>query len=176
VRARLVGLLVAAAMALGACGLLLPESVSGPGFQGGGSCSELPGGACQEQLELIGRRHPGATNIDLACGLAVCDRKGGAGTAVVTLADGSRVNDTFAYTGDAAPAPVPSCTGIAIDICGSLAATTMDDVPPSRSVRAIAIRCTVASCTPQRGDTEVRVRFADGSEFVTSSGWEGGPP
>ena len=175
-RSRLLGLLLAVAWAAAGCGLLLPASVTGPGFQGGGSCSGLPGGVCQEQLELIGRRHPGATSVDLVCSLALCDRKGGAGTAVVTLADGNRVNDTFAYTGDPAPVPAPVCTGLAPDVCRRVAASAVDELAPSKSVRAISIRCTVASCTAQRGETEVRVQFADGSEFTTNNGWEGGLP
>lgn len=168
-------MLVAVAAVLAGCGLL-QGAVSGPGFQGGGSCGAMPGGACQEQFDRAGARHPGATQVDVTCTVPVCDRKGGAGTVVVTLASGAKVNETFAYTGDPAPVPVPACSGMAIDVCRSLANSTVADLPPSKSIKAISISCTVASCTSDRGEADVRVRFGDGGEFQTNSGWEGAAP
>jgi hypothetical protein len=168
---RLAGLLAAGAV-LGGCGLL-PGFVSGPGFQGSGSCVDMPGGACQEQMDRAGARHPGATAVEVACNAPVCDRKGGAGTVAVTLANGATIKENFVYTGDPAPVPVPACSGMAIDVCRSLANSTVADLPPSKSIKAISISCTVASCTSDRGEADVRVRFGDGSEFQTNSGWEG---
>ena len=110
-------------------------------------------GACQEQIDRAAARHPGATNVDVACTVPACDRKGGAGTVVVTLADGTTVKETFAYAGDPAPVPAPACSGIALDVCRGIAATTVDGLPPSKSIEAISIACTAASCTagPGRG-------------------------
>ena len=136
----------------------------------------VPGGACQEQFDRAAARHPDATQVDVTCTVAVCDRKGGAGTVVVTLANGARVKETFAYTGDPAPIPAPSCTGMAIDVCRSLAASTVDGIAPSKSIQAISITCTASSCTRDKGEADVRIRFADGSESQSNSGWDGGPP
>jgi hypothetical protein len=173
--ARLVGMLPAVAVVLAGCGLL-QGAVRGPGFQGAGSCGMMPGGACQEQIDLAGARHPDATQVDVACTAPVCDRRSGSGTVVVTLASGARVRETFAYTGDPAPIPAPSCTGMAIDVCRSLVTSTVDGIAPSKSIRAISIACTSSSCTRDKGQADVRVTFADGSEFGTSSGWEGALP
>ena len=172
---RPVGMLVAVASLLAGCGLL-PGTVSGPGFQGGGSCSMLPGGACQDQFDRAAARHPGATMVEVACTVPVCDRKGGAGTVVVTLANGGKVTETFTYVGDPAPVPVPACTGMAIDVCRQVASSTVDGIPPSKSIRAISITCIASSCTPAKGDADVLVQFADGSTFQSSTGWEGAPP
>ena len=172
---RPVGMLVAVASVVAGCGLL-PGTVSGPGFQGGGSCSMLPGGACQDQFDRAAARHPGATMVEVACTVPVCDRKGGAGTVVVTLANGGKVTETFTYVGDPAPVPVPACTGMAIDVCRQVASSTVDGIPPSKSIRAISITCIASSCTPAKGDADVLVQFADGSTFQSSTGWEGAPP
>jgi hypothetical protein len=170
-------LLLAATVSLAGCGLLgVPGSVPGAGFQGGGSCSMMPGGACQEQMELAAARHPDAVQLDLACTVAVCNRAGGAGSVVVTLANGVKVTETFAYTGDPAPIPAPSCTGLPADVCRRVAASAVDDLPPSKRVASISIACSKAPCTRDRGDTAVQVTFADGTEFATGMGWEGGPP
>ncbi len=168
-------MLLATTVALGGCALL-SGTASGPGFQGGASCAELSGGACQEQIDLATARHPGATQLDLACTAAVCDRAGGAGTVVVTLASGARITETFRYVGNPAPVPAPTCAGMAVDICRRLARTTVDDVSPSKAISAVSIACSAASCTADRGEADVRVRFADGTEFRTNSGWEGGSP
>jgi hypothetical protein len=136
----------------------------------------MPGGACQEQIDRAAARHPGSTNMDVACTAPVCDRKSGAGTVVVTLANGTTVKETFAYTGNPAPIPVPACTGIALDLCRSIATTTVDGLPPSKAIRAISIACTASSCTEAKGETDVRVQFADGSVAESSTGWEGAGP
>lgn len=175
--ARWPALLAAMALALAGCGLLgVPGSMPGPGFQGGGSCSEMPGGACQEQMELAAARHPTAVQLDLACTVAVCTRAGGAGSVVVTLANGTTVTETFAYTGDPNPIPAPACVGLAADLCRRVAASTVDSLPPSKRITSIGITCSKAPCTRDRGETAVEVTYADGTGFTTNSGWEGGPP
>ena len=151
VTARPVGVLLAVTAVLAGCGLL-PGAGFGPGFQGAGSCSMMPGGACQEQFDRAAARHPDATQVDVACTAPVCDRKGGAGTAVVTLANGAKVTEAFTYAGDPVPVPAPACSGMAIDVCRSLAASTVDGIPPSKSIRAISITCAASSCTRDKGD------------------------
>ncbi len=169
---RPVGMLLVVAV-LGGCGLG-PGSVTAP--EGPGSCANMPEGACQEQIDRAAARPPGVTNVDAACTVRACDRKGGAGTVVVTLANGATVEETFAYTGDPAPIPVPACAGMALDVCRSLATSTVDGLPPTKAIRAISIACTASSCTQDRGEADVRVRFGDGSEFQTNSGWAGATP
>src|SRR4051794_6493901 len=71
------------------------------------SCSGFAsGGASQEQGPTVAARHAGSTTVDLMCG-GVCDRRGGAGRATVTMGDGTVRRDTFGYVGDPAPMPVP---------------------------------------------------------------------
>ena len=136
----------------------------------------MPQGACQEEIDLATARHPDATSIDVTCSIPLCDRTGGAGTVVVTLANGAKVTKSFAYTGNPAPMPAPVCTGMAMDLCRRIAAAEVDGVPPSRGIRAISIACTSSSCTQDRGEVDVRIQFADGSEVNLSYGWEGGLP
>jgi len=166
---RLVGVLLAASTVLAGCGLwagLVPAPV------GPGTCANMLEGACQEQVDRALARHPGSTNVEVACTVPTCDRTGGAGTAVITLANGERVKDAFSYAGDPVPVPVPACTAIALDVCRGIADNTVNGLPPSKLIKAISIVCTVASCTQDRGEVDVRVRFSDGSEFQVSQGWE----
>ena len=167
--ARLVGILLAAVAVLGGCGLW---AGSVPAPVGPGTCANMLEGACQEQIDRAVARHPGATGVDVACTVDACDRKSGAGTAVVTLANGTTVNEAFSYTGDPAPVPVPACTALALDLCRGIADNTVNGLPPSKAIKAISIACTVASCTQDRGEADVRVEFSDGSEFRVSQGWE----
>jgi hypothetical protein len=127
-------------------------------------------------MDLAAARHPGATQLDLSCAVAVCTRANGAGTVTVTLGNGGKITETFSYVGNAAPVPAPTCTGLAMVACRRLAESTVDDTPPSKVITSIAIACSVPSCTADKGDAEVHVQFADGSEFLTNSGWEGGLP
>jgi hypothetical protein len=161
------------AVAVAACSLL-----PAPGGMGlsSSSCANLPSGACTEQLDLVAARHPGATDVALRCDLPLCDRQHGAGTAVVTLADGTRTQDVFSYTRNPAPVPAPGCTGLAIDICRRVAASSLDDVPPSHAVAEIEITCRVARCTADAGEVTVSVTLDDGSVSQWGMAWEGGPP
>jgi hypothetical protein len=166
---RLPGMLLAAATVLGGCGLWA-GSVSAP--VGPGTCANMLEGACQEQIDLAVARHPGSTNVEVACTVPSCDRTGGAGTAVITMANGDRVKEAFSYAGDPAPVPVPACTAIALDVCRGIADNTVNGLPPSKSITAISIACTAPSCTEDRGEVDVRVQFSDGSEYRVSQGWE----
>jgi hypothetical protein len=158
------------AVALGGCAIV--GSSSGMSA----SCDDLPGGACSEQIDRAGARHPGATSVDLTCGVPVCDRRGGAGTAVVTLRDGSTVVDTFTYTGDPGPVPRPSCLKLAFAACQALADQQVDQAPPSKRIARIKVTCTAAQCTEAAGEAEVELAFADGSVTSGGSSWEGGLP
>lgn len=167
-------LVVASALSLSGCGLLLGQGLGGSTASSG--CTGIRGGACIEQAEAIAARHPGATNVDLTCTAPVCDRRGGSGTAVVTLADGTTVGDAFAYVGDPGPDPVPSCFGLAIDVCRTVAASILDDTPPSRRVVAIEVKCSIARCVADKGETEVTTTLADGTKLESGFGWEGQLP
>jgi hypothetical protein len=140
------------------------------------SCGNIPSGACDEQLERLGQRHPGAVQIDVECGPAPCTRAFGAGSATITQADGTRVTEAFTYAGDPAPVPVPICAGTAPDVCRSIAETVVENLPPAKRVAGIAIRCRVGPCDESKGDVEVTITLGDGSREVSGYGWEGGPP
>jgi hypothetical protein len=171
---KIAGLLTMSAVVVSSCGLLVGQGMTSVGSSGcGGIVSD---GACSEQVARVAARHPGATNIDLSCRVAVCDRKGGSGTAVVTLANGTTVNDTFAYVGDPAPPPIPSCTGIAPDLCRTQAESFADNVAPSKHIVAISVTCTAASCTAARGEVDIRGTLGDGSTEQLNAGWEGAQP
>jgi hypothetical protein len=172
---RMLGLLLAATLGLAGCGLLA-GSVAGPGFQGGASCSEMPGGVCREQMDLAAARHPDAVQMDLACTAPACTRAGGAGTTVVTLPNGAKLTEAFTYAGDPGPVPIPICTGLPADVCRRVASSTVDELPPAKRILSITIACTAVPCTRDRGETAVDVKLADGTGFQTNSGWEGGPP
>jgi hypothetical protein len=138
------------------------------------SCTNLPAGACDEQVQAFAQRFPQAQSIDIECRALPCTRAAGAGTVVVTLADGTTRNDTFAYTSNPAPAPVPTCEAIAADMCQRMARSTWEDQRPSAVVVGIDVRCAVASCTEQKGEVEITVTFADGSTSSVNQGWESG--
>jgi hypothetical protein len=90
---RLAGVLLTAGAVLGGCGML---AGSVPAPVGPGSCAGVLEGACQEQIDRAAARHPGSTKVEVACTVRVCDQKGGAGTVVVTLANGTTVKEAFA--------------------------------------------------------------------------------
>jgi hypothetical protein len=163
--------MVMAAAFLAGCGLL-----PGHGFQGGLVCEQMPSAACREQLDRVAAWHADAALVTVTCSVPVCDRRGGAGTVVVTLADGATAKETFTYTGDPAPIPAPACVGVALDACRKLATSTVDDTPLSKSIRAISIACTASSCTVDKGEADVRVQFGDGSVVESNTTWDGGLP
>jgi hypothetical protein len=61
---------------------------------------------------------------------------------------------------------------MALDLCRGIADNTVNGLPPSKAIKTISIACTASSCTQDRGEVDVRVRFSDGSEFRVSQGWE----
>jgi hypothetical protein len=163
---------VAAAGLLAGCGMGGPGRIEMSGVPNI-SCRDMSGGACTEQAQAIAARHPGATDLSLDCSVAACDRKGGSGTAVVTLRDGSRVPDTFAYSGDPAPVPDPVCVEIDPVECGNVAAGQVADVvPPSKAIVRIEVTCTSATCTEDAGETCVAITLGDGSVQQSTVGWQ----
>ena len=162
-------LLVAMSVVLTSCGAFfgtVRQSV------GSSSCENMSGGACEEQVERIAARHPGATQVDIMCAVATCDRKGGSGTAVVTMPDGTTVKDVFTYVGAQGAVPAPRCKGLPVDVCTSVADGQVDGVPPSMVVVAIDVTCTATACTAVKGETEVTLTLADGSKREGTVGWE----
>jgi hypothetical protein len=154
------------------CGALI-----GPGTVSSSSCiSFASDGVCSEQTNTIAGRHPGAKQIDLTCTTGICDRKGGAGTAVVTMGDGSVVRDTFSYAGDATPMPAPICVRIGIDACRAVAVSAFNSAPPSRRVVSIRVTCDSPPCTSTKGDATYVTTFGDGGTDTSSVGWDGGLP
>ncbi len=165
---RMAALLAVAALALGGCG----------GFGGGVTslagvdCSGLPSGACDELTQQVQAGVSGQVqSIAFTCRLASCTRAQGAGTALVTLADGSTVTRQWSYTGDPGPAPVPVCIRIPLAECQAAAAQLVDNVPPSKRVIGIKISCTAVSCTAASGEADVLITLGDGSSVSNTYGW-----
>jgi hypothetical protein len=52
----------------------------------------------------------------------------------------------------------------------------VDDVLPSKRVVAVEVRCTIASCAADGGETRVSVTLADGTKDEGGFGWEGALP
>ena len=164
------------ALILLACGLAacsIGQRAAGPQAA---SCGNIPTGACEEQLEQVGLRHPGAVRIDIECGPVPCTRASGAGTATITRADGTTVREPWAYAGDPGPMPVPVCIGSAPESCRAIGERVLEDVRPSKHVVGIAIRCRVARCDENKGDAEITMTLADGTSEVTGHAWDGGAP
>jgi hypothetical protein len=157
-----------AGVALAGCGL--------PGPVGAGvnsTCTDISGGACQEQVTLVAARHPGAESVELRCGVAACDRRGGAGSAIVTMQNGARVDDAFSYVGDGAPMPQPDCMGIAPATCRRFAEDAFENTAPSKRLVRIEIGCTTAVCTDLQGEADVKLVYADGLTDESGIGWQG---
>jgi hypothetical protein len=170
---------------IGATGLTVAFVASGCGALLGGagagvsssSCANFTSsGACTEQADRVAARHPGAVSVDLTCTVGACDRRSGSGTAVVTMPDGSVVDDVFAYVGDPAPMPAPTCAGLAPDACRAVAVSAFAETAPSRRVIAISATCNAAACTATKGDATYAITFADGSQESGGMGWDGGLP
>lgn len=162
-------LLLGASLVLGGCGAFVTTVTQ---TVGSSSCENMSSGACQEQVERVTARHPGAKQIDLKCTVATCDRRGGSGTAVVTMPDGSTVQDVFTYVGAQGAVPPPTCKGLPIDVCKTVADGQVDGVPSSKVVVAIEVTCTSPTCTTAKGEADVTLTLADGSKQDGSVGWE----
>ena len=140
------------------------------------NCGNIPTGACDEQVERLGQRHPGAVQIDVECGPAPCTRASGAGRARITRADGTTVTEAWTYAGDPGPMPVPICAGTAPGSCQSIADSVVENLRPSKRVAGIAIRCRVGPCDERKGDAEVTITLADGTNEITGYAWEDAAP
>jgi len=162
--------LFVASVALAGCALVSTSSGLG------GSCADVPGGVCSEQIDLAGARHPGATNVEVSCGVPVCDRKAGSGTAAVTLRDGAKVIDAFTYAGDPAPVPRPACVKLGLAECQALADQQVDQAPPSKRIVGVKVTCTAVPCTETAGEADVELTFADGAVISGGTSWSGGLP
>jgi hypothetical protein len=160
-------MIAAAGVVVAACGL------AGQGSVRSASCGNVAGGACSEQIDRMQQRHPGATSIDIECSAPVCDRRSGQGRVVITMPDGTTLNDTFAYAGDPNPAPPPACVGLAPDLCRNLATQEVENMPPSRRIMAIQVTCIAPTgCNPAAGNASVSITLDDGTTQATETGWD----
>jgi hypothetical protein len=78
------------------------------------------------------------------------------------------------YVGDAGPAPVVSCVGVAHDPCHAALDTQLDEVSPSKHVAAATVTCTSATCMGSAGEADIRILLGDGTVVDSHSGWSGG--
>ena len=72
--------------------------------------------------------------------------------------------------------PVPICAGTAPGSCQSIADSVVENLRPSKRVAGIAIRCRVGPCDERKGDAEVTITLADGTNEITGYAWEDAAP
>jgi hypothetical protein len=159
--------LLAVAMAAAACGLIgAPNTISST------SCTGLPSGACDEQVQHVAAGLSNVTQVDVMCAPeAACTRASGHGTADVTLANGQKLTRAWSYVGDPAPVPAPVCIGLPQPTCQSQADGQVDAVAPSKHIVGITVTCTKNPCREAGGEAEVKVLLGDGSVQTTGSSW-----
>jgi len=162
---RALPLLVAISLAAAACRSVALE---------GGDCGRVYDGGCEQVMGELVRRWPGeAQRIDLQCSIAACDRLRGAGSALVTFADGRTTVVPWSYEGD--PVPAPACDGLGELLCRTVHEAVAEGLPPSSSVRAMTITC-VDECAWTGGETRVDLVLDDGTTRTQGYGWDGGFP
>jgi hypothetical protein len=67
------------------------------------------------------------------------------------------------------------CIGLPISMCEEIVQEARQERPGVAVVGA-TIRCTVAVCTEQRGEAEVRIDYANGVQSLYGRGWEHAAP
>lgn len=140
----------------------------------GGDCGGIYDGACSSQQDAIALRWPDRVRrVDLVCDLAVCDRRHGAGHALVTFGDGSIATTTWEYANPVPELPEPQCIGLDRDLCRGAYASWVLGLDPEWELADVAIRCD-GVCDVYSGETTITFTLADGSTHETGYGWLGG--
>ena len=148
--------------------------MAGPATASRSSCAGIASGACTEEVARLAAQVRGqVTSIDLTCRVATCDRKAGSGDGVITYADGRTEQRAWSYVGDPAPIPVPTCIGLAQDVCQLQADAVVDDAAPSRRIIGVSITCH-GTCTKDSGEVATVVTFGDGTQDTSGRGWSSG--
>ncbi len=134
------------------------------------SCGGVPAGACWEQADGLTPVDRPVRSIELVCPGKNCTRAGGAGTATITFVDGATVRRDWSYVGDTNPAPVPTCLGVAREICLERIADVIDDVSPSHHLTAVTVTCK-QRCDATVGEVAIVFTSEGGLEDTITRSW-----
>ena len=160
------GWIVVAAMVAAGCRIGPGAAVQSVG------CANVPSAACDEQVQKVAAGLTGIDSIEVVCGdAAPCTRAAGSGLAEIRFSNGQKVSRPWSYIGDAGPAPVVSCVGLARDLCNSAMSSETDLVSPSRHIAAVTVTCTSTQCTDRAGSATVHIVLGDGSAEDHNSSW-----
>lgn len=72
------------------------------------------------------------------------------------------------------PAALPSCVGIAPDLCLEQVRRVADDVSPSHHVISVTVTCK-QRCDKNKGEVDIVFRSADGTTDQFGTGWASAP-
>lgn len=159
---------------------------------GGASATPAPSMACigvpqapcaQAVASLEGSSGVPVVQITVACTVAACTPTEGSVSIDMLLADGRRESSGYGY-GSAQPQPVPIvppvltvapvCLGLPFATCKDMAESAVgSDVPGNRRppIARVTVRC-IGVCTPTKGEGETRIDYVDGTNQISSWGYE----
>ena len=174
---------VVAAILLASCSG--PEATATPVPTLDVACVGVPHAACDEVVASF--RDSGAApivQVTVTCTSAQCTTTDGEVQLDVLDANGQRSSAGSGY-GNAqglppAPAPAlpvaPICLGLPFTTCRDLAGSAIGSGPigdgPGPPVARITVRCK-GICTPTKGEGETRIDYVDGTNQVSSWGYQG---
>lgn len=72
--------------------------------------------------------------------------------------------------------PVVDCIAVPPDICQGAVRDARLNAPPGSVPVRVQVRCTAPVCRPASGQTEVNIRYSDGTTSTMGSAWEQAVP
>jgi hypothetical protein len=150
------------------------------------ACVGVPQAPCDDAVaSLAGLFTAPTVQIAVSCTVPVCTPTNGEVNIDVLLADGRRESSGYGY-GTAQPGPVqvvppvltvvPICLGLPFATCKDMAESAVDTGAPGGvrpAIARITVRCQ-GLCTPTKGEGETRIDFVDGTNQVSSWGYQSG--
>lgn len=148
------------------------------------ACVGVPQAPCDDAVaSLEGSFSVPIVQITVACMVPACTPTDGQLRIDVLLADGRRESSGYGY-GSAQPQPVqvdppvltvvPICLGLPFATCKDMAESAVGSGVPSDlrpPIARITVRCQ-GVCTPTKGEGETRIDFVDGTNEVSTWGYE----
>jgi hypothetical protein len=173
---------IAVVILAGGCGG--PEPSASPSGQPNVACVGVPQAPCDDAVaSLQGLFTTPIVQIAVTCSIPACTSTDGQVNIDVLLADGRRESSGYGY-GSAQPGPVqvdppvlpvvPICLGLPFATCKDMAESAAGSGPLGGvrpAIARITVRCK-GLCTPLKGEGETRIDYADGTNQVSSWGYE----